>query len=432
MDTEWKNKKMLILGMGISGEAARDFLLRRGATVTEYDDRFSNPNTVELTSYDGVIVSPGVPPTHPIYRSAENDGIPIIGEAELALRSSSHPVIGITGTNGKTTVTLLVEHLFNTNGIKAKAVGNIGNPLACEIDKHKNDSSILFVAELSSYQLETMTSRSLSSAAILNITPDHLDRYPSMEAYAAAKIQIGTCLQDGGVLVVSERVLDTYRERLTPFTLFSYGFHPDSTCFSDGDKIYFKKQVELILPDPYREKFDHDMENCLAAYLICRLHGVAPEQFKEAITTFKKPPHRLEFVKYIDHVAYYNDSKGTNVDAVVRAVEAMLGTTILIAGGVHKGASYSPWKDCFSGKVRHICAIGEAKKTIFEELSAVIPVETFATLEEAVIAAKKLAKPGENVLFSPGCSSFDMFKNYSHRGDVFKEIVHLLSERSYS
>jgi UDP-N-acetylmuramoylalanine--D-glutamate ligase len=320
--------------------------------------------------------------------------IEIIGEAELALRSIKQNAVAITGTNGKTTVTLLTEHILKTAGIPARAVGNVGEPLSAMRGKPEE----VLVVELSSFQIETLRARAFDAAVLLNITPDHLDRYSDMRAYARAKCALERCLKEDAPFFVQDGVLQTYGDLFTQLT---------------------KQMPTLALPDLPR----HDRENALAAYALCRRFGVSEADFLRALSIFQKPAHRIEFVSEIDGICYYDDSKGTNIDAVIQAVHAMRGPVILIVGGVDKGASYLPWVENFRGKVKQILALGQAAKKIVEELEPFFALQHVSSLHEAVEQARRVAISGDSVLLSPGCSSYDMFRDYVQRGEEFKRYV---------
>ncbi len=374
---------VLVLGLGISGKSAVPFLEAKGAKVFVYDDKEPS-GPIDFSILDLVIVSPGIAYTHPYYQKAVEQGIEVIGEAELAFRYINQPCLAITGTNGKTTVTALIEHVLNCCGIKAKALGNIGIPLTSYVP-HPEE---ILVVELSSYQLETMTTKVFDAGVILNITPDHLDRYQSMEEYAAAKCRLENCIKPGGTLYIYEEVEKEYKHLLKNYK--TYGGH------------------------------NFEEENIMAARLLC---NVKEEDFLKALATFKKPSHRVEFVKEIQGIRFYDDSKGTNIDAVIKAVNMMKGEVVLIAGGVDKGSSYVPWKKHFFGKVKKIIVIGQAADKIYQELIDDFDVERESSLQNAVERAKAVAARGDSVLLSPGCASFDMFKDYAHRGDQFKKYV---------
>lgn len=399
----------LILGLGLSGTATAEFLLNRSESVAAFDSKApsldlerlkkkglsvcSDQETFDWTPISKVIASPGFPPSHPIYQEALKRKLEVIGEAELAFQNLTNPTIGITGTNGKTTVTLLTAHVLNFCGMQARAVGNIGQPLISLVDRISPDT--ILVTELSSWQLETLQSQVLDVAVVLNITPDHLDRHGTMEDYAQAKFRIGLCLKPQGTWYVHASVFEAF-----------YGLL----------KRYHK-------PAFYEAVGTHDDENERAAFLLCQHFGVTQQQFNKAIKTFQKPHYRNQLIRIHHGVRYYNDSKGTNIDAVIKAVNSVEGKCILIAGGRDKGSSFAQWIDPFKGRVCLICAIGEAAAKIQRELSSHIPVQTFPTLEEATHYASLQAATGDNVILSPGCSSFDMFDNYEHRGREFDRIV---------
>ena len=444
-------KTVLVIGLGVSGRAAAQFLLRRGAKVVGIDrnqellerDRTMADlqiqglqvchetyfNMDNLKHFDLVVVSPGISQTNRCYQRALEMGIEVVGEVELALREVPQPCIGITGTNGKTTVTLFVAHVLNTMGLKALAIGNIGIPITSVVDEGSSNDADVFVIELSSFQLETLKARCLDSAVLLNITPDHLDRYDSMDAYAKAKISIRNCLKTDSFFV-EEKCYRSFNSLLQSSTgdPSTYGYSADCDIYSDGHAVYMDKKQQFMLPEHYQTKSSHDIENILAAYALCSRHGVSPDQFLSALLSFKKPPHRIEFVRTHGGIHYYDDSKGTNLDAVIRAVESMKGESkiILIAGGVDKGSPYTPWIAAFEGKVKAICAIGQAAKKIENDVGSEIPVTLHDTLELAVGHATILANHGDIVLLSPGCASFDMFKDYAHRGMEFQRIVNAL------
>lgn len=436
-----RGKKVLVIGLGISGAAAANFLLDRGAYVHGVDRNLSTPAidalrergaTIRLDSvpcdvsfFDLIVVSPGIPQDHLLYREAQKAGVEVIGELELGCRYATQRMIGITGTNGKTTVTLLITHVLNDNGWHAKALGNVGVPITKEISLAK--PSDVLIMELSSYQLETLTSPVLNAAVILNITPDHLDRYKNMDAYACAKFRIGNCLKKGAPLYIEGKTMAEYGSLLDPeYVIRTYGYSKDDFLSTDLITLVQAGETVGLLPSSYQGKASHDLENLMAAYAMCYEVGVTFAQFIKSLESFKKPSHRIQFIRERQGVFYYDDSKGTNIDAVIRAVERMPGKVVLIAGGVDKGAAYTPWIKEFDHKVKGICAIGQAAKKIERELSHAIPVSIHLSLKEAVEAASNLAEKGDAVLLSPGCSSFDMFRDYAQRGEEFQRFVHLL------
>jgi UDP-N-acetylmuramoylalanine--D-glutamate ligase len=438
----YQGKKVLVVGLGISGRAAAKFLLHKEAAVWGVDRNVtalqeslmplkekglivqSDELALSLADFDLIVMSPGIAPTHPIYAQAFALGKPVWGEIELGCRNMHNPVIGVTGTNGKTTVTLLIAHVLNHFGKKAHALGNVGIPLTREL-LHLDPTDIV-VLELSSYQLETLNQKVLDHAIVLNITPDHLDRYPTMHAYASAKFGIERCLKADGRLYVEESALQAYPNELKLIEAKTYGYSPQCFIYTDFYKIFINGQAAFDLPQKYQGKISHEIENIMAAYAICHEVGVPSPIFIQALHSFKKPPHRIEFVTEKKGVTFYDDSKGTNIDAVIRAVQSLPGSIILIAGGVDKGSSYTPWLEGFANKVKCICAIGQAAGKIKQQLSHCIPVMIFSEIDQAVQYAAGHAQPGDNVLLSPGCASFDMFRDYAHRGTEFQRAVRQL------
>lgn len=416
----YKDQKVCVLGMGVSGRSAAKFLLKKGARVCGIDNsidclgevekdpalELKTPNSFEgLEGFDCLIVSPGISQNHPIYKEAKDLGIEVLGEIELACRSVTQPCLAVTGTNGKTTVTALIAHVLNYSGRLAHAVGNIGLPMTERV--LENDGAIL-VVELSSYQLETLSSKVFDGGLILNISPDHLDRYSSMDEYVASKLRLQHCLKKGAPLYVDEEVMERWGDLL-----------------EEESRIFRKENIESFLPVSYRKIGGHDCTNAIAAYCLCAEYGISVEQFKAGIETFVKPPHRLELIRELEGVTYYNDSKATNVDAVKKAVETLSEAIILIAGGQEKGLSYESWVPVFKQRVKALCVIGETAQNLARDLEDGLDLKVCHcdSLEAAVKYAHQIASPGDRVLLSPGAASFDMFKNYAERGDQFRRAV---------
>lgn len=422
-------RKTLVIGLGISGRAASSFLVSIGRKVLGVDKRFEalqkepffvdllqkglelNSDTCEVnwTDFEQVILSPGVDPQHSLVQGALKNGIEVIGEAEMAFRELSNKVLAITGSNGKTTVTLLTTFILNCTGKKAKALGNVGNSLAEYLLK-KNDEEIL-VVELSSFQLETLKSSKVDAGAILNISPNHLDRYDSFELYGAAKCNLQKCLKKGKKLFVSKSVGKDFAKYLMMNKLKF--FEDVWQGISEGSELW-----NLI----NEQKSAVEKENILAAYSLCSTQGVSPLEFATFYPKFQRPEHRIEFVAEIKGICFYNDSKATSVHPVIHAVNMMKGPTFLIVGGKDKGLSYEAWNEAFQGRVKKVFAIGECARKIASALSA-LNVEIIDSFEGAVRQAYQSASKGECVLLSPGCSSYDMFKNFEERGDKFKNLV---------
>ncbi len=418
--TEISMREALVIGMGVSGRAAKRYLERRGWQVTAVDRNLAEgvlSDTVDLDAdrFELCVLSPGVDPTHRLARGK------IVGEVALALSEFKGRAIGITGTNGKTTVALMVAHILNAAGVPARAVGNVGVPLTDAVDACGDE---ILVCELSSYQLETLNGPYFEAGAILNITPDHLDRYETPEAYADAKWNLHGCLKGGAPLFVPSHLA-------RPGTI-SFGWEPTADIRVEENQVIRREKIETFLPLAYRGKCHHHARNWLAAYTLCRHLGVNPELICQGAATFCAPAHRMETVRELQGVTWVNDSKGTNVDAVRVAVESLEGPIRLIAGGRDKGSPFAEWLQPFAGRVTEVYAIGEAADALEAALGAVLPVHRVDRLEAAVKAAAEVAKVGDWVLLSPGCASFDQFLNFEKRGERFKELVEALPEGTKS
>jgi UDP-N-acetylmuramoylalanine--D-glutamate ligase len=435
----------LVVGAGRSGWAACQLLLEQGDAVWLYDDRprempvgVSPWSSLEdLPPVRRLIVSPGVSPQHPLRRLAGERGLPQQGELHFGLSFCSVPwVCGITGTNGKTTVTELTSWILQQSNCKALAAGNIGLPLSelvSQIEKKVQNPSRL-VLELSSYQLEDLEGPWLDAAAWLNLTPDHLDRYGSMQAYAAAKARMAGCLKPHAPLFVHHEVLAQWGERLacSKQQLVSYGA-PHADLSWRGEELWLRgscvaRWSEVLPQEPMA--IGHDLDNLTAAVWLAVQAGLTWSGAWAATRGFQKGPHRCELIASIRGVQWVNDSKGTNLDAVLKASAAFSGPQILIAGGVHKGHPYTLWAEQLKTRVRQILAIGEAAEQIESDLACDIPVVRCTTLQEAVSWAHAHARPGETVLLSPGCASFDQFRDYAHRGEAFRTSVLQLARGS--
>jgi len=400
-------EKFLIIGYGVSGKAAESFLERQGHEVTVVDKKVSpgvlaDSENLEIENFSRVILSPGIPPSHPLVQKAKRRGIEVIGEIELAFSHLQNRCFGITGSNGKTSTVLLTVHILNSANKKSRALGNVGESLSGYLLNGDRDE--ILIIELSSFQLETIKSERLESAIILNITPNHLDRYESMEQYAEAKSLIRNCLKDKGELYISQQVREDFRD------LF-----PEAKDF--------EKEVDLLNELSYIQLEMSSKQSIQAAYLLCVRCGVTDQQFLQGLKTFRKPPHRMEWVAEIDGVSYYNDSKSTNVHSVIHAVNQLHEPIVLIVGGLHKGSSYMPWIEKFKGKVEKIIAYGQAAPLMELELKNAFPFQKVDRFADAVALAKAEAKNRETVLLSPGCSSYDQFENFERRGEEFKRLV---------
>ncbi len=388
-------EKILIIGFGVSGKASAALLEKRGipfAVVDQNGPVFDSPD-FPLADISQIILSPGIPRTHPIVSRAIELGIEVVGEIEFALRLVENRCVGVTGSNGKTTTCSLITHVLNVCGLRAKAVGNIGSALSSYL--LDADAGEILVIELSSFQLEALTARKFELGVILNITPNHLDRHASMEEYAEAKMGLQRCLD--GNLFVSAQVDRDFAHLLGERQVFDLGGH---------------------FPEEFKSL---GMQNVCAAQKVCAYFGVSEQDFLAAIGSFKKPSHRMEFLGEKNGRLYYNDSKATSVEAVLHGVSLLNGPVILIAGGVHKGASYRPWIGKFQGKVKHIVAYGQAADTLEADLANNFSFEKVRLLDEAAVKAEQMSEIGDFILLSPGCSSYDQFKSYEHRGDAFRK-----------
>ncbi len=347
--------KAIVIGFGSSGRSAAQFLVSKGFDVIAFDRNvdslLKNPEVTailkngitlfsdsSLLPHDRIgvaVLSPGVPSQHPLVLQLKEKGVGVISEIELAFQFPHPPFLGITGTNGKTTVTLMTSHILNGLGVNASAMGNSGIPLT-SIESSRIPLDVVAL-ELSSYQLETTTTQALNAGVILNITPDHLDRYSAMEEYAEAKLRLFSLVKKGGEKWIHESVIpfikkSSLRETFANGEIFVYGEGEKCKLRRVGNEVLFEEKVAFILPEKYQSYFRHDIENIMASYLLCRQFCPEGMAFSEILTTFKKPKHRLEFVQTVNGIDFYNDSKGTNIDAVVRAVESLGRPIVLIAG----------------------------------------------------------------------------------------------------
>lgn len=449
-----EGKKILVVGLARSGEAAASFLLSRGAqvVVTDSADR-DDPEIAErkerlellarrlgarlefelgghridsFVSSNLIVVSPGVPLTIEPLQRARAAGVEIIGELELAARYLKGKIVAITGSNGKTTTAALTGELLRAAGLRSRVAGNIGLPLVGFVDASRQDD--FYVVEVSSFQLETIRLFRPYVAVLLNITPDHLDRYPSFEAYARAKQEIfrNQTEADWAVLNADDRLVASFGPQARARKLyFSRSRKLESGVYVDRGRIWYRdgEELELMRLEEIPLRGAHNRENVCAALAAGLLCGADPEAMRRAVRSFKGVEHRLEFVAEIDGVGYYNDSKATNVDAALKALEAFDGNIVLILGGKDKGGDFSAMRELVAARVKHLLLIGAAREAIAAALGEVVPSSFCSSLEEAVERAHELARAGDVVLLAPACASFDMFRNYEHRGEVFKKAV---------
>ena len=436
------------------------FLKKRGAAVTATDMASENELGASLNrlrdmdvvcelgfhrmdtflSSDLIVISPGVPTSIPPIAGAMEKGIPVIGELELASRFISDPIIAITGTNGKTTTTELVGEMLKASGKKVFLGGNIGTPLMRYLNDQKK--SDLLVIEVSSFQLDTIETFKPDISVLLNITPDHLDRYPEFEDYVASKGRIfeNQSDKDTAILNGSDARVRSLCGQIDAETLFFTGRldHEQGAGITergidfylrppgaDSDNALMPKNGERIYLPPGQQhfKFRHILENISAACLAALSAGAAKEGIQDALNAYRGLPHRMEYIGMIGGSPYYNDSKATNVDAVLRALECMQGPVVLIMGGRNKGSDFSLLADSIRQKVSTLILLGEATEEIAEALQTVTVTKKVNSMAEAVAESRAYATAGETVLFSPACASFDMYTDYKERGESFRNAV---------
>ena len=446
---------VIVIGVGRSGMATAEVLRSRGIVVVAYDDKdrdalASETKTLarigvpllsldELENAAGVataaVLSPGVPLTNPAVLKLQRLGVPVYAEIEVAYSFSSAPVIAITGSKGKSTTTALIGHILKRAGMRVRVGGNIGNPLIRETALPGPVD--WFVAEVSSFQLEGIRAFAPRIAVLLNITPDHLDRYPSMEEYAEAKYRIFANQTETDAFVGNAD--DPYCARLregartipsTQYWFSASGANDANLGLDDGEILRRagknRRRVTLIRADELMIRGRHNVENAMAASLAALVAGAPIDAVREGLRTFEPLPHRLATVATTGGVTWVDDSKATNPDAVAKALAAFSAPVVLIAGGRGKNTDFSILGDAASKRAKAVVLIGESADAIAKTLSTTIV--RAGSMREAVDAAARLASSGDVVLLSPGCASFDMFDSAEHRGDVFAALVRDRSE----
>jgi UDP-N-acetylmuramoylalanine--D-glutamate ligase len=437
----YKNQNVAVLGAGLSGAAAALLLKTEGAKVTVLDSADENKllkSTIDnlraqgirvvcgpaadndSSVYEFVVLSPGIDPASPLARNFSSRKIDMIGELELGWRSLSVPVIAVTGTNGKTTTTELLAQMLNECGQKTIACGNIGKPLT-EVARERKKFDVLTV-EVSSFQLETTKTFRPSIAIWLNFAPDHLDRYRSVAEYRAAKLRIfENQTTDDVVIVNAIENLPNLRARKTTFSAYT-----DRADFRLADGSIVCENKPVLRPAETKLRGSHNIENLMATLAAGKARGLSFDQMVPPLCAYEPRPHRCEFVRQIGGVDYVNDSKATNLAAVEKALLAQNKPVILIAGGKDKGFTFEPLRALVKEKVRSTILIGEMAERISRDWDGAVKCELATSLADAVERAHASAKRGELVLFSPGTSSFDMFKSYADRGDQFRALVQAL------
>jgi UDP-N-acetylmuramoylalanine--D-glutamate ligase len=446
MDVE--SKKVVVIGMGKSGLSAARCLTVKGAKVTisemKGESAFS-PETVRqvkdlgiileagghreetILDSDLIVISPGVPLDLEPLKAARDRGIPMVGEMGLAVQWVDTPMVAVTGTNGKSTVTAFMGAMLERAGFKVLVAGNIGTPLIDYVSAGwKAD---IAVVEVSSFQLDTMEEFRPLVSVVLNISPDHLDRYPNYEAYVQSKLRICRDQDKGQHTVLNDEdpALSRFKPG-TPVSVHRYGLDK-----KENRQAYLENHgIRAIGPQLQSHYFtleksllpgQHNQENIMACVLAGLALNADPSAIQHTMDHFKGLPHRLEWVSRIRNVDFYNDSKATNVDAAVRSLASFQRPVILIAGGRHKGGDYRPLAQALRGKAKKAILLGESRHLMAQSFDGLIPYDFAGTMEDAVSLAFASSEPGDVVLLAPACSSFDMFTDYAHRGKMFREAV---------
>ena len=449
---EVAGKKVLVFGTGISGIGAVKLLEDHGAQIVLFDgnekadvakikERLQKDSKAEIIlgtlpeavmkELDLAVLSPGVPTDLPIVNAMRAAGIQIIGEVELAYSFGKGDVLAITGTNGKTTTTSLLGEIMKNYQEDVFIVGNIGNPYTVAADLMTENT--IAVAEMSSFQLETILTFAPKVSAILNFTPDHLDRHHTMEAYVEAKKNIANNQTEDNwcILNYEDPLTREFGKNVKTQVLYFSSQHKlEKGIYLDQGNIIYKNPEEILVchVDELQILGVHNYENVMAAVAMAAVYGVPMDVIRKTIKAFKGVAHRIEYVAEKNGVVYYNDSKGTNPDAAIKGIQAMNRKTVLLGGGYDKDSEYTEWINSIDGKVKKLVLLGQTKEKIARDAEKCgFHDYVFAdTFEEAVMMAVEIAKPGEAVLLSPACASWGMFPNYEVRGDKFKEIVNSL------
>jgi UDP-N-acetylmuramoylalanine--D-glutamate ligase len=450
---ELKNKRVLVVGLARTGVATALFCAQRGAIVTATESRTETEIgeavarirvagvSVELGGHheetfvqqDLIVPSPGVPADFALLLKAKSAGVTIWSEIELAYRFLQGPLIGITGSNGKTTTTALIEHILRNAGFPTILAGNIGTPLISRVADSKKNT--LTVVELSSFQLELIETFRPNISLLLNITPDHLDRHHTLESYAAAKARIfeNQTEDDAAILNADDAATTPHAPKRPRVYWFSRKRRVAEGAYLHGEDLVFRQdgtEETIIKRGEIPLVGGHNLENVLAAIVASRLAGALAPAVAKGIRSFAGVEHRLEFVAEIHGVRYYNDSKATNVDATLKALEAFAGRVLIILGGKDKDSDYTVLRKPLSEKAILALLIGAAAEKIDRQISGSVAIDRAETLEQAVETASRTAHSGDVVLLAPACASFDQFKNYEHRGRVFKDLVRQLEVRA--
>jgi UDP-N-acetylmuramoylalanine--D-glutamate ligase len=449
---ELKNKRVLVVGLARTGVATALFCAARGAAVTATESRTEAEIgegvvarlraagvKLELGGHQGktflqqdlIVPSPGVPADAPLLLAARGKGITIWSEIELAYRFLQGRLIGITGSNGKTTTTSLVEHILKGAALPTILAGNIGTPLISCVDGMSKTT--VTVVELSSFQLELIDKFRPNISVLLNLTPDHLDRHRTMDSYAAAKSRIfeNQTEEDAAILNADDPAAVPYAPARPRAYWFSRKQRLAQGAYLNGEEIVFRndgKEEAVMARRDVPLVGEHNLENVLAAVAATRLAGADAAAVAKGVRSFAGVEHRLEFVTEIGGVRYYNDSKATNVDATLKALDAFPGRILVILGGKDKGSDYTVLQKPLREKAVLALLIGAAAEKIDQQIAGSVAIELAGTLERAVETASHAARPGDVVLLAPACASFDQFQSYEHRGRVFKDLVRQLEQ----
>jgi UDP-N-acetylmuramoylalanine--D-glutamate ligase len=449
---ELKNKRVIVVGLARTGIATALFCAARGAIVTATESRKETELGIAIDvlraagvilelgghqektflEQDLIIPSPGVSTDSVYLRAAREKSITIWSEIELAFRFLRGRLIGITGSNGKTTTTSLIDHVLKSAGFSTILAGNIGTPLISMVERSSPDT--VTVAELSSFQLELIATFRPDISLFLNLTPDHLDRHPTLESYGAAKARIfeNQTEEDAAILNADDPATTPYAPTRPRLFWCSRKQRVAQGAFVRGNEIVFRldgHEEAILKPEEIPLVGAHNVENVLAAVAACRLAGADSVAIARGVRSFAGVEHRLEFVAEIAGVRYYNDSKATNVDATLKALDAFPGRILVILGGKDKGSDYTVLQQPLRDKAILALLIGAAAEKIEKQIAGSVMIECAKTLERAVDIAAHTAQPGDIVLLAPACASFDQFQNYEHRGRVFKELVHALEHQ---
>ena len=430
-------KHIAILGVGRSGRAAAALALREGASVSAWDlagpEAFDGmPDGVEIHPHaseadgallvsDLLVVSPGIDTYGPYVAAFSQQAAEVIGEIELAARFYQGKIIGITGTNGKTTTTELVARILSHAALGGTACGNYGTPFA-EVVLQANPPPVVSL-ELSSFQLETISTLHPVVAIWLNFAPDHMDRYPTVDAYRAAKLRIFENQTTADTAVV--RSGEALPALVANQVIFSTT-DPAAEWYSDGHTVTHDGETWLDMDRDTSLRGLHNAENTMAALAACKALGISPQVMREALLGYAPPPHRCELIRTLDGVEYLNDSKATNLHALESALRSQTRPVVLIAGGKEKGLDYAPVVPLLTQKALAVVTFGQIARPLADLFSTAVSCQAVSTLADAVKTARSLAPRGSTVLLSPGTSSFDQFSGYEQRGNAFRDLVHQL------